>query len=238
MTGHKDILQSFKSGAGGDISFGDKTTGSITGSGGVKLNEKIEVSIVNLVDFMKYNLLSVAQLCDQGTNKVVFTTTSCYVKNPKKEIILKGRRYNSTYIFDSHYVPKDYLCLAAIDDHSALWHNRLGHASLHLLSKLHTKGLVRGLPPIKPSNQSNCAECMKGKQVHSSFKVKNDVTSKAPLELLHMDICGPMRVQSPGGARYMFVIVDDYSRFTWTLFLRSKDEVHSRFTELTTTILT
>ena len=65
---------------------------------------------------------------------------------------------------------------------------------------------------------------MKGKQVRSSLKAKNDVTSKAPLELLHMDLCGPMRVQSPGGARYMFVIVDDYSRFTWTIFLRSKDE--------------
>ena len=73
---------------------------------------------------------------------------------------------------------------------------------------------------------------MKGKQVRSSFKAKNDVTSKAPLELLHMDLCGPMRVQSPGGTRYMFVIVDDYSRFTWTIFLRSKDEVHSRFSEL------
>ena len=107
MTGHQDILKSFKSGKGGDISFGDKTTGSITGSGSVKLNEKIEVAIVNLVDFLKYNLLSVAQLCDQGPNKVVFTTTTCYVKNAKKEIILKGRRYNSTYIFDSHYVPKE-----------------------------------------------------------------------------------------------------------------------------------
>ena len=62
--------------------------------------------------------------------------------------------------------------------------------------------------------------------------MKNDVTTKKPLELLHMDLCGPMRVQSPGGARYMFVIVDDYSRFTRTLFLRSKDEVYSRFSEL------
>ena len=84
MTGHQDILKSFKSGKGGDISFGDKTTGSITGSGSVKLNEKMEVSIVNLVDFLKYNLLSNAQLCDQGPNKVVFTTTTCYVKNAKK----------------------------------------------------------------------------------------------------------------------------------------------------------
>ena len=49
MTGHQDILKSFKSGKGGDISFGDKTTGSITGSGSVKLNEKIEVAIVSAI---------------------------------------------------------------------------------------------------------------------------------------------------------------------------------------------
>ena len=47
-----------------------------------------------------------------------------------------------------------------------------------------------------------------------------------------MDLCGPMRVQSPGGARYIFVIGDEYSLFTWTLFLHSKDQVFSRFTDL------
>src|ERR1044071_5787940 len=79
---------------------------------------------------------------------------------------------------------------------------------------------------------SSCADCMQGKQVRSSFKIKNVVSTTKPLELLHMDLAGPMRVQTQGGARYMFVLVDDYSRFTWTLFLRSKNEVYSRFSEL------
>nr|GFC62091.1 putative ribonuclease H-like domain-containing protein [Tanacetum cinerariifolium] len=39
-----------------------------------------------------------------------------------------------------------------------------------------------------------------------------------------MDLCGPMRVASINGKKYILVIVDDYSRYTWTLFLRSKDE--------------
>ena len=117
-------------------------------------------------------------------------------------------------------------------DHSNLWHQRLGHASLHLLHKLSSKALVRGLPAIKPENMSSCADCMQGKQVRSSFKIKNVVSTTKPLELLHMDLAGPMRVQTQGGARYMFVLVDDYSRFTWTLFLRSKNEVYSRFSEL------
>ena len=187
-----------------------------------------------MVDNLHFNLLSVAQLCDEGPNEVTFTTTKCFVRNSTNEVILKGKRVNNTYLFDSSYFPKNKLCLASIEDHSTLWHQRFGHGSFHLLHKLHSKELVRGLPSIKPENISQCAECMKGKQVRSSFKAKNDITHKKPLELLHMDLCGPMRVQSPNGARYMFVIVDDYSRFTWTLFLRSKDEVFSRFSELVT----
>ena len=44
-----------------------------------------------------------------------------------------------------------------------------------------------------------------------------------------MDLCGPMRVQSRGGKRYVFVVVDDYSRFTWTMFLATKDETFTMF---------
>jgi len=74
-----------------------------------------------------------------------------------------------------------------------------------------------------------CDACARGKHVKSSFKPKKDVSTSNPLELLHMDLCGPMRVPSRGGKRYIFVIVDDYSRFTWTLFLRTKDETFEVF---------
>ncbi|GJW47739.1 retrovirus-related pol polyprotein from transposon TNT 1-94 [Tanacetum coccineum] len=63
-----------------------------------------------------------------------------------------------------------------------------------------------------------------GKAKRSSFKTKVVPSSKGRLNLLHMDLCGPMRVASINGKKYILVIVDDYSRYTWTLFLRSKDE--------------
>ncbi|GJT41260.1 retrovirus-related pol polyprotein from transposon TNT 1-94 [Tanacetum coccineum] len=62
------------------------------------------------------------------------------------------------------------------------------------------------------------------KAKRSSFKSKAVPSSKGRLNLLHMDLCGPMRVASINGKKYILVIVDDYSRYTWTLFLRSKDE--------------
>ena len=61
------------------------------------------------------------------------------------------------------------------------------------------------------------------------FKLKNCVGTTQPLEMLHMDLCGPMRITSRGGKRYVLILVDDYSRFTWTLFLASNDETFEKF---------
>nr|GEV83138.1 hypothetical protein [Tanacetum cinerariifolium] len=69
-----------------------------------------------------------------------------------------------------------------------------------------------------------CSSCELSKAKRSSFKSKTVPSSKGRLNLLHMDLCGPMRVACINGKKYVLVIVDDYSKYTWTLFLRSKDE--------------
>ena len=69
-----------------------------------------------------------------------------------------------------------------------------------------------------------CDTYMKGKQTRSSFKFINLVSIAKPLELLHLDLFGPMRTQSLGGKSYTLVIVDDLSRFTWMLFLGNKSD--------------
>nr|GEY96363.1 hypothetical protein [Tanacetum cinerariifolium] len=69
-----------------------------------------------------------------------------------------------------------------------------------------------------------CSSSELGKAKRKSFHTKLTPSSKRWLQLLHMDLCGPMRVASINGKRYVLVIVDDYSRYTWTHFLRSKDE--------------
>ncbi|XP_050217661.1 uncharacterized protein LOC126668514 [Mercurialis annua] len=94
-------------------------------------------------------------------------------------------------------------------------HRRLGHASLDLLNKVSKDELVKGLPKLNFSKDKVCGPCQMGKQHKSSFKAKNVVSTTRPLQLLHMDLCGPMRVASLCGMSYAFVIVDDYSRFNW-----------------------
>nr|GEV09718.1 hypothetical protein [Tanacetum cinerariifolium] len=69
-----------------------------------------------------------------------------------------------------------------------------------------------------------CSSCELGKAKRKSFQLKTIPSSKRRLQLLHMDLCGPMRVASINGKKYVLVSVDDYSRYTWTYFLRSKDE--------------
>ncbi|GJR54255.1 retrovirus-related pol polyprotein from transposon TNT 1-94 [Tanacetum coccineum] len=86
------------------------------------------------------------------------------------------------------------------------------------------KDIVTGLPKLTYVKDQLCSSCEMSKAKRSSFKSKAVPSSKGRLNLLHMDLCGPMRVASINGKKYILVIVDDYSRYTWTLFLRSKDE--------------
>ncbi|GJV23363.1 retrovirus-related pol polyprotein from transposon TNT 1-94 [Tanacetum coccineum] len=84
--------------------------------------------------------------------------------------------------------------------------------------------MSRGLPKLKFEKDHLCSACAMGKSKKKPHKPKSEDTNQEKLYLLHMDLCGPMRVASVNGKKYILVIVDDYSRFTWVKFLRSKDE--------------
>nr|GFB76573.1 retrovirus-related Pol polyprotein from transposon TNT 1-94 [Tanacetum cinerariifolium] len=107
---------------------------------------------------------------------------------------------------------------------SWLWHRRLSHLNFGAINHLARQGLVRGLPKLKFEKDHLCSACAMGKSTKKSYKPKSKDTNQETLYLLHMDLCGPMRVESVNGKKYILVIVDDYSRFTWVKFLRSKDE--------------
>nr|GFA92992.1 hypothetical protein [Tanacetum cinerariifolium] len=93
-----------------------------------------------------------------------------------------------------------------------------------LINHLARQGLVRGLPKLKFEKDHLCSACAMGKSTKKTHKPKSEDTNQGKLYLLHMDLCGPMRVESVNGKKYILFIVDDYSRFTWVKLLRSKDE--------------
>nr|GEX99163.1 hypothetical protein [Tanacetum cinerariifolium] len=86
------------------------------------------------------------------------------------------------------------------------------------------QGLVRGLSKLKFKKDHLCSACAMGKSTKKTHKPKSEDTNQEKLYLLHMDLCGPMRVESINRKKYILVIVDDYSLFIWVKFLRSKDE--------------
>jgi transposase InsO family protein len=85
------------------------------------------------------------------------------------------------------------------------------------------------LPKISFEKDKICEACVKGKQVKNSFKITAFISTQKPLELFHIDLFGPVQTESLSGKRYGFVIVDDFSRFTWVLFLKHKDESFEAF---------
>ncbi|GKC76282.1 retrovirus-related pol polyprotein from transposon TNT 1-94, partial [Tanacetum coccineum] len=100
---------------------------------------------------------------------------------------------------------------------SWLWHRRLSHLNFSAINHLARHGLVRGLPKLKFEKDHLYSACAMGKSKKKSHKPKSKDTNQEKLYLLHMDLCGPMRVASVNGKKYILFIVDDYSRFTWVL---------------------
>ncbi|GKF41833.1 retrovirus-related pol polyprotein from transposon TNT 1-94 [Tanacetum coccineum] len=119
------------------------------------------------------------------------------------------------------------ICLLskAFKTKSWLWHQRLSYLNFDYITSLAKHGLVRGLPKLKYQKDHLCSACALGKTKKHSHKPKAKDCIQEKLYLLHMDLCGPMRIQSINRRKYILLIVDDYSRFTWVKFLRSKDEI-------------
>ncbi|GJT06447.1 retrovirus-related pol polyprotein from transposon TNT 1-94 [Tanacetum coccineum] len=118
------------------------------------------------------------------------------------------------------------ICLLskASKNKSWLWHRRLTHLNFGTINDLARKDLVRGLPRLKFDKDHLCSAYQLRKSKKHTHTPKTENTNLEVLNTLHMDFCGPMQVQRINGKKYILVIVDDYSRFTWVKFLRSKDE--------------
>ena len=101
-----------------------------------------------------------------------------------------------------------------------------------LITQIKKNELVRGLPKISLENDKVCEACQMGTQIKTSFKNKIFIFTLRPLELFHMDLFGPSRTTSLGGKLYSLVIMDDFSIYTWVLFLAHKNDAFHEFSKL------
>ncbi|GKE52402.1 retrovirus-related pol polyprotein from transposon TNT 1-94, partial [Tanacetum coccineum] len=138
--------------------------------------------------------------------------------------LLTGYRGNNLYTLSlGDMMASSPICLLS-KTKTWLWHRRLSYLNFGATNHLARHGLVRGLPKLKFEKDHLCSACAMGKSKKKPHKPKSEDTNQEILYLLHMDLCGPMRVANVNEKKYILVIVDDYSRFTWVKCLRSKYE--------------
>nr|GEV39644.1 hypothetical protein [Tanacetum cinerariifolium] len=186
----------------------------------------VTIKQVYYVEGLNHNLFSVGQFCDADL-KVSFRKSTCYIRDLKGNDLLTGSRGTDLYsiTLQDTNSPNLICLLAKVTSSQAwLWHRRLSHLNFDTINLLSKNDIVVGLPKLKFVKDHLCSSCELGKAKRKSFHTKTTPSSKRRLQLLHMDLCGPMWVASINGKRYVLVIVEDYSRYTWTYFLRSKDE--------------
>nr|GFD00577.1 retrovirus-related Pol polyprotein from transposon TNT 1-94 [Tanacetum cinerariifolium] len=159
--------------------------------------------------------------------EVAFWKSTCFVRDLQGNDLLTGNRGSDLYTISLHESTSSTpLCLMAkaSPTQAWLWHRRLSNLNFDYINLLLKKDIVIGLPKLKYIKDQLCSSCELSEAKRSSFKSNHVPSSKGRLNLLHIDLCGPMRVASIYRKKYILVIVDDYSRYTWTLFLHFKDE--------------
>nr|GEU72139.1 retrotransposon protein, putative, Ty1-copia subclass [Tanacetum cinerariifolium] len=221
MTGARFQLINFVQKFLGTVKFGNDHVAKIMGYIDHKIGN-VTISRVYFVERLGHNLFSVGQFCDSDL-EVAFRQHTCFIRNLDGVDLLTGSRGNNLYTLSlGDMMASSLICLLskASKTKSWLWHRRLSHLNFGAINHLARQCLVRGLPKLKFKKDHLCYAKSKKK----SHKPKSEDTNQEKLYLLHMDLCGPMLVESVNRKKYILVIVDDYSLFTWVKCLRSKDE--------------
>jgi transposase InsO family protein len=226
MTGEKSMFTSLNPNGSSheSVNFGSGK-GEVMGLGKIAISNDHSLSNVMLVKSLDYNLLSVAQLCEKGYNCLFTNVDVTIFRRDDSSVAFKGHMKGKLYLVDfSINKPSPETCLMAKSTMGWLWHRRLAHVGMRNLSKLLKGEHILGLTNVTFEKDRICSACQAGKQVGAAHPTKSVMTTKRPLELLHMDLFGPVSYISIGGNKYGLVIVDDYSRFTWVFFLHDKSE--------------
>nr|GEU92951.1 retrovirus-related Pol polyprotein from transposon TNT 1-94 [Tanacetum cinerariifolium] len=225
MTGDRSQLPNFINKFLGTVKFGNDHVAKIMGYGDYKIGN-VTIPRVYFVEGLGHNLFSVGQFCNSDL-EVAFRQHTCYIHNLEGIDRLTGSRGNYLYTLSlGDMMASSHICLLskASKTKSWLWHRRLSHLNFGTINHLARQGLVQGLPKLKFKKDHLCSACAMGKSKKKSHKPKSKDTNQEKLYLLHMDLYGPMRVESVNRKNYILIIIDDYSRFTWVKCLRSKDE--------------
>ncbi|CAI7912365.1 unnamed protein product [Closterium sp. NIES-53] len=227
MTHSASLLNNI--GAPGDVTsivLGNNESLPVVGVGSTRLivdSGPVDVTNVLHVPGVKVNLLSVPQLAKKG---VIAT-----IDGAKMNLFWKGEQFAQGVLNGDIYQLKTHPGAASSNVAQGskatlkAWHNRLAHANYESVKELANKGLAKGVDMIAGDDKKGvCAACVEGKMARKPFGSRTSPLAKDTLALVHMDVCGPMRHASKGGARFLLVMLDDATRMCWTRLLKAKGD--------------
>ena len=212
----------------------DNSMYPVAKEGAVKIDvdeASVKLDDVYHVPGLKKNLISVSQITNSG-KYVLFGPHDVKVldnfKNVVADVVLSGEKKGSLFVMS---VGEAYVKKASQTESAATWHARLGHVGYQMLQQISSKKLLDGLPLLNNVHEDVvCQGCQYGKSHHLPFKSSSNRRT-TPLELIHTDLMGPTKTPSCSNCHYVMILVDDYSRYTWSYFLKEKNEALSKFIE-------
>ena len=231
MCGCKSMFMELDESVGGDTIFGDATKISVRGKCKILINLKNGkhefISNVYYEPDMKNNILSLGQLLEKGYN-ILMKDYSLLIRDNHGNMIAKVQMTKNRMFLLNIQTDVAKCLKSCLKDPNWIWHLRFGHLNFDGLRLLAKKNMVKGLPYVKHLDQF-CEGCLYGKQSRKSFPQESSWKARRPLELVHIDLCGPIKPSSFGKNNYFLLFIDDFSRKTWIYFVKEKSEVFGMF---------
>ncbi|CAH9075454.1 unnamed protein product [Cuscuta epithymum] len=227
VTSQRDFYSSYTPGNFGNVRMGNNGLSKIVGIGDIclKFDTGIELVLHNVkhVPDMRLNLISAGLLDDDGYSNNF--GNGIWKLTRGSLIVARGKRCSKLYMTHPK-IFKDRVNAVVNTDMTDLWHKRLGHMSEKGMSLLLKRNVLPGVHDI---HLKKCSHCLAGKQNRVSFKSHPPSRKESILDLVHSDVCGPMKTRTLGGCSYFVTFIDDHSRKVWVYTLKSKDQVFEVF---------
>ncbi|KAJ9543760.1 LOW QUALITY PROTEIN: hypothetical protein OSB04_023467 [Centaurea solstitialis] len=218
--GASNHMTEIKRRIGGRVKFGDETCVEIHGKGSILFEteggrQKLLTNIY-YIPSLKVNIISLGQATESGC-EVSMKGDYLFLRDSRNTLLFKVKR-SLNRLYKTRISVGKHVCL-----HSQLSDQRLWHANFDTIATMSKKNLVIGLPHIVGNSQL-CESCLVGKQSRKSFPKKTPYRANKVLELIHGDLCGPITSSTIVGNRYIFVLIDDFSRFMCCYMMQEKSE--------------
>lgn len=203
-------------------------------TGGIQ--REITIEKVLFVPGLGTNLVSISAVTDVGLSVHFIETRVTFAKN--EVAVMVGERIGKS-LYHLAITPKlsgfqpsnDSACFAVPSPTSiVIWHQRLAHVSYKTILRMASNQFVDGLQLLTNASipEQPCLGCVSGKMCRSPFPTGRSRANEVG-QLIHSDVCGPMHVDTPGGAKYFALFTDDYSGWRVIYFLKQKSEVADSF---------